>query len=181
MIAAVVCPAPRSLMPSSQITWVRPDKPSTSRSSRSTAAGPAVALATTGLTTRFPAIASFTTLILLPYALCSRRESTFAQRSLMFSVECVPSVMESPNAQTDDGVGWRHDVDAVEEEPGGRREFIGEHIVVARVVAASCRRDEGSFECAAMVGHGAAAALHRIAHRKIATLNGRIVGTVHPR
>src|SRR6267378_4467227 len=50
--AAVVWPAPRSLMPSSQITWVRPDKPSTSRSRRSTAAGPAVAFATTGLTTR---------------------------------------------------------------------------------------------------------------------------------
>src|SRR5262249_8157926 len=42
-------------MPSSQITWVSPDSPSTSRSSRSTAAGPAVALATTGGITRFAA------------------------------------------------------------------------------------------------------------------------------
>src|SRR6516225_9216432 len=49
MIESVVVPAPMSLIPSSQITWVSPDRPSTPRSSRSTAAGPAAELATTGL------------------------------------------------------------------------------------------------------------------------------------
>src|SRR5207249_8253667 len=50
--AAAPYPAPRSLMPSSQTTCVSPDSPSTSRSSRSTAAGPEAAFATTGLMTR---------------------------------------------------------------------------------------------------------------------------------
>src|SRR5437870_5052628 len=50
----------------SQITCVSPDSPSTSRSSRSTAAGPEVALATMGFTTRLPPIASLTMLTLLP-------------------------------------------------------------------------------------------------------------------
>src|SRR6516162_6108253 len=100
MIASVVVPAPMSLIPSSQITWVSPDRPSTSRSSRSTAAGPAAELATTGFTTLLPAMASLTMLILLPYALCNRRESAFIHRSFTLSVECVPSVIESPKAQT---------------------------------------------------------------------------------
>ncbi len=87
-------------MPSIQITWVNPDSPSTSRSSRSTAAGPEVALTTTGLMTRLPPIASLTTLTLFPNALCNLRESTFAHRSFVFRVVCVPSVIESPKAQT---------------------------------------------------------------------------------
>src|SRR5712691_5182490 len=99
-VAAAPYPAPRSLMPSSQITWVSPDSPSTSRSSRSTAAGPDAAFATTGLMTRFPPMASLTILTLFPYALCNRRESTLDQRSLVLKVVCVPSGIESPNAQT---------------------------------------------------------------------------------
>src|SRR5437763_3099117 len=53
----------RSLIPSSQITWVSPDRPSTSRSSRSTAAGPEVGFAPAGITTPVPAMASFTVLM----------------------------------------------------------------------------------------------------------------------
>src|SRR5205823_14078112 len=49
---------------------------------------------------RLPPIPAFTTATRSPYAACIRREKASGQRSSPFSVEAVPSVIESPNAQT---------------------------------------------------------------------------------
>jgi hypothetical protein len=50
--------------------------------------------------TPLPPIPSFTTLTWPPSFLCSVRDMTFDQRSLPLSEEKVPSVIESPKAQT---------------------------------------------------------------------------------
>src|SRR6187431_3160585 len=49
---------------------------------------------------RLPPIPAFTTDTRRPYATCTRREKTSGQRSSPFSVDAVPSVMESPKHTT---------------------------------------------------------------------------------
>src|SRR4029077_17861673 len=74
-----------------------------------------------------------------------------------------------------DGVGGRHDVGRVDEEPRGRGELIGEDVKVGGVVAAARGGDEGGLVGAAVEGHGPAIAGNGIGDGEVPPLQVGIV------
>src|SRR5215471_1624716 len=112
---ATVWPPPRSLMPSSQTTWVRPESPSTSRLSRSVAAWPEVAGKTTGLTTLLPPIASLTTSVAIGVVQPARQHVRPAVVDVERGVRAIGDRIVK--GADHDSVGGRHDVGCVDEEP----------------------------------------------------------------